>query len=164
MAVCGIDPEDHRVARRVILDVDNRVRRIDAPDLQDAALKRLAAEIHAHGNQTILADIAVPGIVMPAARRQAIHATLEAADPAAAGEFRDQLEKRWVIAGQLERARQRVGHGAQLDTNAVVDTLDELSTRDGVERLTEERAFEERSKLQIAALLEVRARRDECAR
>jgi hypothetical protein len=137
------DPEDDGVARGRPAHLGGHLASRRVANLKLSALVALGREVDAHGDEPVVADIAVPGVPMPTGRTEPIHAPVEAADGATARDVHDELEEARVVRREHERSQGPTDLQAVLRADVPVRPRLEAAPLDRRKELLEERGLQE---------------------
>lgn len=74
--------KENSVSSLLVDDVRQDGACVAVPDLEDTPYVRHTAEIETHGDQTVLAEVIVPRVEMPAAGHETVDPSVERADTA----------------------------------------------------------------------------------
>jgi hypothetical protein len=90
------DAKDHGVPRANIRHLDH-LARVATSDLKDTARVNISAQVNADANKTILTNIVVPRIAMPATRKHTIYPPFEASSSIASGYVLNDLKQLFIV-------------------------------------------------------------------
>jgi hypothetical protein len=137
------DPEDHGVTQRRAAHLGRHFAAELVPNLEHTALVAPGREVHAHGDEPVVANIAVPRVAVPTGGIEPIHPPVKTADGATAGHLHDELEQAWVVRCKQERSERTAGLHAVLRADVPVRSLSEAAPLDMRKQLLEQRGLQE---------------------
>src|SRR4051794_9313062 len=119
------DPEENRVTTADVRHRRDQRRGVEPADFECAALVRPGAEIDAHADHALTAEIVVPAVVMIGARTSAIHPADERANRRTGGHRLDEREQPRIVHEEVEHASADTGRHLQFRGDPLVDELGE---------------------------------------
>ncbi len=123
------ETKNYRVAKAGVRSLADDFMRVVVANLKNAAAVGLAAQIDAHTNQPIIANVVVPGIVMLWTRVDAIDSPFEAAYAIASGNVLDNLKKLFVVHQKQQAAKSWIRSQAEflVGVDVFVNSLAKLT-------------------------------------